>query len=95
MRPVSTPESVKSSAAYLLFYRRRTSRSIGGKSRDRIREAGASSPHVPDAPPEYSNGESESDDESDADAKGEYLRGIPLPSSDSEDEARVADALTL
>lgn len=95
VRPVSTPESVKSSAAYLLFYRRRTSRSIGGKSRDRIREAGASSPHVPDAPPEYSNGESESDDESDADAKGEYLRGIPLPSSDSEDEARVADALTL
>lgn len=36
VRLVSDVESVKSSAAYLLFYRRRTTRPIGGKSRDKV-----------------------------------------------------------
>ncbi|SNX86256.1 related to UBP12 - ubiquitin C-terminal hydrolase [Melanopsichium pennsylvanicum] len=39
VRPVANPETVKSSSAYLLFYRRRTTRPIGGKSRQRIQEA--------------------------------------------------------
>ncbi|KAL4398824.1 cysteine-type deubiquitinase [Malassezia pachydermatis] len=42
VRPVSDPQAVKSSAAYLLFYRRRTSRPLGGKSRDLM----DSLPHV-------------------------------------------------
>ncbi|PWN40949.1 UCH-domain-containing protein [Ceraceosorus guamensis] len=33
--PVADPESVKTKAAYLLFYRRRTTRPIGGKSREK------------------------------------------------------------
>ena len=37
VRPVSNPEStVTSSAAYLLFYRRRTTRPIGGTSHQRL-----------------------------------------------------------
>ncbi|WFD35402.1 ubiquitinyl hydrolase 1 [Malassezia cuniculi] len=99
VRPVSNPESVKSSAAYLLFYRRRTTRPIGGKSRDRIKEAASGPPHEPPSPltpeeaaPAYSDLESEPDWGS---GPGQYLRGVPLPSSDSEDEASVADALAL
>lgn len=38
VRPVSDPDMVKSSAAYLLFYRRRTTRPIGSTSRDRLME---------------------------------------------------------
>lgn len=39
VRPVANPETVKSSSAYLLFYRRRTTRPIGGKSRQKFQEA--------------------------------------------------------
>lgn len=39
VRPVANPESVKSASAYLLFYRRRTTRPIGGKSRQKFQEA--------------------------------------------------------
>ncbi|UZJ55146.1 hypothetical protein CBS101457_004466 [Exobasidium rhododendri] len=39
VRAVTNPEvEVKDKAAYLLFYRRRTTRPIGGKSRDKVRE---------------------------------------------------------
>lgn len=38
VRPVQDPNDTKSSAAYLLFYRRRTTRPIGGKSREMIRQ---------------------------------------------------------
>ncbi|KAJ1598983.1 hypothetical protein NDA14_006720 [Ustilago hordei] len=39
VRPVANAETVKSSSAYLLFYRRRTTRPIGGKSRQKFQEA--------------------------------------------------------
>ncbi|KAN0061922.1 hypothetical protein ACQY0O_005917 [Thecaphora frezii] len=39
VRPVPDPETVKSSSAYLLFYRRRTTRPIGGKSRQKFQKA--------------------------------------------------------
>lgn len=39
VRPMANPEQVKSSSAYLLFYRRRTTRPIGGKSRQKFQEA--------------------------------------------------------
>ncbi|ETS64541.1 hypothetical protein PaG_01006 [Moesziomyces aphidis] len=42
VRPVANPESVKSASAYLLFYRRRTTRPIGGKSRQKFQEAAKS-----------------------------------------------------
>jgi len=54
VRPVSDPASVKSSAAYLLFYRRRTARALGGKSReivDRLQNA----EHTPVPPPTHSD----------------------------------------
>jgi ubiquitin carboxyl-terminal hydrolase 4/11/15 len=38
VRSVSNPDEVKGQAAYLLFYRRRTTRPIGGKSREKVRE---------------------------------------------------------
>jgi ubiquitin carboxyl-terminal hydrolase 4/11/15 len=38
VRLVERPEEVKGKAAYLLFYRRRTTRPIGGKSREKVRE---------------------------------------------------------
>ncbi|PWN50193.1 UCH-domain-containing protein [Violaceomyces palustris] len=43
VRPVTNPESVKTASAYLLFYRRRTTRPIGGKSREKVQEARARS----------------------------------------------------
>lgn len=77
VRPVANPETVKSSSAYLLFYRRRTTRPIGGKSRQKFQEAaktkanaaeqgqsvdGAAAAEVgPDATNEYSS-DSSSDD---------------------------------
>ncbi|WFD43484.1 ubiquitinyl hydrolase 1 [Malassezia psittaci] len=67
VRPVSDPESVKSSAAYLLFYRRRTSRPIGGKSQEILRERGQS------FLARTSSASSTAPD---------YLRDVPLPSSD-------------
>lgn len=42
VRPVSDPNSVRTSSAYLLFYRRRTTRPIGGKSRQKFQEANKS-----------------------------------------------------
>ena len=39
VRPVSDPERVKTESAYLLFYRRRTTRPIGGKSRQKFQAA--------------------------------------------------------
>lgn len=41
VRPIHDPNEVKGSAAYLLFYRRRTTRAIGGKSREIVRMASA------------------------------------------------------
>lgn len=41
VRPISNPEEVKGSAAYLLFYRRRTSRNIGGKTREIVARSAA------------------------------------------------------
>ncbi|PWN33431.1 UCH-domain-containing protein [Meira miltonrushii] len=38
VRPVQDPNDTKSPAAYLLFYRRRTTRPIGGKSREMVRQ---------------------------------------------------------
>lgn len=38
VRSVHDPNETKSSAAYLLFYRRRTTRPIGGKSREMVRQ---------------------------------------------------------
>jgi ubiquitin carboxyl-terminal hydrolase 4/11/15 len=38
VRHVNNPDEVKGQAAYLLFYRRRTTRPIGGKSREKVRE---------------------------------------------------------
>jgi hypothetical protein len=38
VRPVRSLDEMKTSAAYLLFYRRRTTRPIGGKSREKVRE---------------------------------------------------------
>lgn len=38
VRAVENADEVKGRAAYLLFYRRRTTRPIGGKSRDKVRE---------------------------------------------------------
>ena len=77
VRPVANPETVKSSSAYLLFYRRRTTRPIGGKSRQKFQEAAktkasvaeqgqsvdgpAASEAVPDPVGEYSS-DSSSDD---------------------------------
>ncbi len=46
VRPVANPETVKSSSAYLLFYRRRTTRPIGGKSRQKFQEAAKSKASV-------------------------------------------------
>lgn len=54
VRPVSDPASVKSSAAYLLFYRRRTARAIGGKSREMIDRLQAAQ-HTPAPPPTHSD----------------------------------------
>lgn len=38
VRPVRDINEIKSPAAYLLFYRRRTTRPIGGKSREKVRQ---------------------------------------------------------
>lgn len=72
VRPVANPETVKSASAYLLFYRRRTTRPIGGKSRQKFQEAAKTKantaeqapPHadtVPGGAEEYSS-DSSSDD---------------------------------
>lgn len=95
VRPVASPESVKSSAAYLLFYRRRTARRIGGKSRDRIAETATAPAPEPAPAPADESPVYASSDSSDSEQQP-YLRGVPLPPSDSEDdEAHVNDALTL
>lgn len=52
VRPVSDPQSVKSAAAYLLFYRRRTCRPLGGKSRKLIDEL-QTKQHTPEPPPTH------------------------------------------
>ncbi|WFD20311.1 ubiquitinyl hydrolase 1 [Malassezia caprae] len=54
VRPVSDPASVKSSAAYVLFYRRRTARALGGKSREMIDRLKAAE-HTPAPPPTHSD----------------------------------------
>ncbi|CAO1617632.1 unnamed protein product [Jaminaea pallidilutea] len=41
VRPLSSSEEVKGPAAYVLFYRRRTARAIGGKSREIVKMASA------------------------------------------------------
>ncbi|KAI3625110.1 hypothetical protein CBS9595_000471 [Malassezia furfur] len=76
VRPVSDPETVKSSAAYLLFYRRRTTREIGGKSSEKTRAhiaAGGSSAQPPPAPA--------------LDVPSSYLGDTPLPPSDDSDSS--------
>lgn len=76
VRPVANPETVKSASAYLLFYRRRTTRPIGGKSRQKFQEAAktkaSSVAHepgadavTPDAGPSTTTGEYSSDSSSD------------------------------
>ena len=54
VRPVSDPATVKSSAAYLLFYRRRTARALGGKSREIIDRLQAAQ-HTPMPPATHSD----------------------------------------
>ncbi|WFD33056.1 ubiquitinyl hydrolase 1 [Malassezia sp. CBS 17886] len=79
VRPVSDPESVKTPAAYLLFYRRRTNRPIGGKSRDMITKVAPLGPDgvqlptpIVSPPPRQ--------------ATPTYLGDTPLPPSPSTDE---------
>ena len=72
VRPVAQPESVKTSAAYLLFYRRRTTRPIGGKSRDMITKLA----NQPSAQPEQP--------ERPAITSENYLGDTPLPPSSDE-----------
>ncbi|PKI83803.1 ubiquitinyl hydrolase 1 [Malassezia vespertilionis] len=73
VRPVNDPEAVKTAAAYLLFYRRRTARPIGGKSRDKMQEKlhasssmeqHASDTYLHDTPLPPSDSESSSDESS-------------------------------
>ncbi|WFD01715.1 ubiquitinyl hydrolase 1 [Malassezia obtusa] len=72
VRPVSDPETVKSSAAYLLFYRRRTSRAIGGKTREKTDAmAKSDAPRTARPPPATP-------------ATPSYLGNTPLPPSDDD-----------
>ncbi|SJX64445.1 related to UBP12-ubiquitin C-terminal hydrolase [Sporisorium reilianum f. sp. reilianum] len=75
VRPVANPETVKSSSAYLLFYRRRTTRPIGGKSRQKFQEAAKSKATAPEQP--YAN------TEDGAAAETERNKGAGEYSSDS------------
>lgn len=80
VRPVADPETVKTSAAYLLFYRRRTTRPIGGKSFDKTEkmargELERSKPRaVPPVPSHAASGSS-------------YLGNTPLPPSSDDDSS--------
>ncbi|GAC99907.1 ubiquitin carboxyl-terminal hydrolase 2 [Pseudozyma hubeiensis SY62] len=76
VRPVANSEAVKSSSAYLLFYRRRTTRPIGGKSRQKFQEAAktratgagqepAADDAAPEAGPSTATGDYSSDSLSD------------------------------
>lgn len=46
VRPVPSPQEMPTGSAYLLFYRRRTERPIGGKTRDTIARVAAHGPSV-------------------------------------------------
>ncbi|TKY89123.1 hypothetical protein EX895_001654 [Sporisorium graminicola] len=69
VRPVANPETVKSSSAYLLFYRRRTTRPIGGKSRQKFQEAAKTKAITTEQPFAGEGGASESERNK---AAGEY-----------------------
>lgn len=93
VRPVSNPESVKSSAAYLLFYRRRSSRTFGGKSREKIEAMAAKGDEGSNKPAGDDNDLEDTSMSSPvpsfsrrAETEGSYLGDVPLPPSDSDSD---------
>ncbi len=90
VRPVANPETVKSSSAYLLFYRRRTTRPIGGKSRQKFQEAaktkGSSTPVNIGEEGEQGRSADSSDDSSDDEAP-DWSLNMRSAAADAEAEA--------
>lgn len=81
----ATEKSVQSRAAYLLFYRRRAVRPIGGKSREKAQEASRAASPVPSTSSESTfdtNSERRprnNDLSSDEDSPPKYAGGLPTP----------------
>ncbi|EPQ26366.1 uncharacterized protein PFL1_06014 [Pseudozyma flocculosa PF-1] len=87
VRPVPNPETVKSSSAYLLFYRRRTTRPIGGKSRQKFQKAvsekEAAAAATASAPSSVMN--DADDDEATAEGAPRVGSGLTLASTDADE----------